>query len=434
MTEEFPNRPKSSRYFDEAQNLLVGGVNSPARTYPRGLGPPPFIKKADGPYLVDEDDNRYIDFVSSWGAILFGHNPQPVKDALQEQVGRGTSYGAPTHQETELARLIVEMVPSIEKLRLVNSGTEATMSALRLARGYTGQDLILKFTGCYHGHSDSLLVEAGSGGATLATPDSAGVPAELAAMTLVASYGDENELEEIFNRYGQKLGAVIIEPVAGNMGLIVPPASYLKKLRKLTRESETLLIFDEVMTGFRVGPGGVQEEFDIIPDLTCLGKVVGGGLPVGVFGGNKEIMSHLAPEGDVYQAGTLSGNPLAVRAGVETLKLIKNKEPFAQLDKIRKHIENSFQRSAQKADIPLQFQGLGGMFSYFFSEEKVTNYRKAAATDQELFNSFHRQALEKGLYFPPSPFESCFLNTELKGEVLKEAGRKIEEIINNLRV
>ncbi len=411
----------------------MGGVNSPARTYRQELGPPPFIKSADGPYLVDADDNRYIDFVSSWGAMLFGHNPQPVTDALQKQIRRGTSYGAPTPQETELAQLIVKMVPSIEKLRLVNSGTEATMSALRLARGYTGEDFILKFTGCYHGHSDSLLVEAGSGGATLGNPDSDGVPGELAGMTLVASYGDSKELEEIFNRYGQKLGAVIIEPVAGNMGLIVPPESYLKKLRKLTQKSETLLIFDEVMTGFRVGPGGVQEKFDIIPDLTCLGKVVGGGLPMGVFGGKKEIMAHLAPEGEVYQAGTLSGNPLAVRAGVEILKLIKKKDPYQELDKIRKQIKNSFQKSARKAEIPLQFHGLGGMFSCFFTEKKVTDYQTAASTDQKLFDRFHRLALKKGLYFPPSPYESCFLNTELKGEVLGEACRKIEEIIQKLK-
>lgn len=418
--------------FDRAKNVLPGGVNSPARSYGTVEGPPPFIERAEGPYIYDIDGNQYIDFVGSWGPMLFGHNPPDLEEAVINQLRKGMSFGAPTELESEMAESVIDMVPSVDVVRFVNSGTEATMSALRLARGATGRDLILKFQGCYHGHGDSLLVEAGSGPATLGEPDSAGVPADLAKLTITAPFGDREAVETVFEEHGDRLAGVILEPVAGNMGLIQPELSFLEFLREITETHGSLLIFDEVMTGFRVSAGGVQERLGVIPDLTTLGKIIGGGMPVGAYGGREEIMREVAPDGPVYQAGTLSGNPVAMRAGLEMLRKIKEEDPYDDLETAIDHIEDAFQEGAKQAGVPLQFHRLGGMFAYYFTPDPVVDYQSASQTDGDRFKQFHRLLLGNGLYFAPSFYESSFVSTEHTAAVLEEACTRIRRSFTDL--
>jgi glutamate-1-semialdehyde 2,1-aminomutase len=434
MNPESFSREQSREAFEEAQQYLPGGVNSPARSYDAVEGPPPFIEEAKGARIRDVDGNEYLDFVGSWGPMIFGHGPNDVMGPVIEQIKDGMSFGAPTEKETELARLISEMVPSIDVVRMVNSGTEATMSALRLARGATGRDYILKFEGCYHGHGDSLLVEAGSGGATLGEPDSAGVPEDLARLTLTAPFNDLSAVEEIFDEFGDRLAGVILEPVAGNMGLIPPEKGFLEGLRELTEDHGSLLIFDEVMTGFRVAEGGVQERCPVEPDITTLGKIIGGGMPVGAYGGREDVMREVAPDGPVYQAGTLSGNPVAVEAGLQTLRKIRREDPFEAFQSALDRIESVFREGAESASIPLQFHRMGGMFSYYFTDEDVVDYSSASTTNDELFSTFHGRLLENGLYFPPSYYESSFLSVPLtEDENLELALNRLEDAFRGLK-
>ena len=410
------NLSKSLEAFEEAKNLMPGGVNSPVRSYRSVDCNPPFIARAEGDKIYDIDGNEYIDYVGSWGPMVVGHaHPQVVK-ALQEAATRGTSYGAPTVIESELAKLVQSVYPSMEMLRMVNSGTEATMSALRLARGYTGREKILKFIGCYHGHSDSLLVSAGSGMATFGVPSSPGVTKGTAADTITIPYNDEETFKEIMEKCGDELAAVIVEPVAGNMGCIPPKQGYLRLLRKLTEEHGTLLIFDEVMCGFRASLGGAQAAYGIVPDLTCLGKIIGGGLPVAAYGGKREIMAKVSPSGPVYQAGTLSGNPLAMTAGLETLKIITAEPEAGEPDYSRKltlktkKLLLGWQEKAKEAGVAIQAHQAGSMFGIFFSENEVYDYADAEAADQEAFKVWFKAMLEQGIYLAPSQFETLFMS------------------------
>ena len=410
------NLSKSLEAFEEAKNLMPGGVNSPVRSYRSVDCNPPFIARAEGDKIYDIDGNEYIDYVGSWGPMVVGHaHPQVVK-ALQEAVTRGTSYGAPTVIESKLAKLVQSVYPSMEMLRMVNSGTEATMSALRLARGYTGREKILKFIGCYHGHSDSLLVSAGSGMATFGVPSSPGVTKGTAADTITIPYNDEEAFKAIMEKCGDEIAAVIVEPVAGNMGCIPPKQGYLRLLRKLTEEHGTLLIFDEVMCGFRASLGGAQAAYGIVPDLTCLGKIIGGGLPVAAYGGRREIMAKVSPSGPVYQAGTLSGNPLAMTAGLETLKIITAEPEAGEPDYSRKltlktkKLLLGWQEKAREAGVAIQAHQAGSMFGIFFSEKEVYDYADAEAADQEAFKVWFKAMLEQGIYLAPSQFETLFMS------------------------
>ena len=410
------NLSKSLEAFEEAKNLMPGGVNSPVRSYRSVDCNPPFIARAEGDKIYDIDGNEYIDYVGSWGPMVVGHaHPQVVK-ALQEAAARGTSYGAPTVIESELAKLVQSVYPSMEMLRMVNSGTEATMSALRLARGYTGREKILKFIGCYHGHSDSLLVSAGSGMATFGVPSSPGVTKGTAADTITIPYNDEEAFKAIMEKCGDEIAAVIVEPVAGNMGCIPPKQGYLHLLRKLTEEHGTLLIFDEVMCGFRASLGGAQAAYGIVPDLTCLGKIIGGGLPVAAYGGRREIMAKVSPSGPVYQAGTLSGNPLAMTAGLETLKIITAEPEAGEPDYSRKltlktkKLLLGWQEKAREAGVAIQAHQAGSMFGIFFSEKEVYDYADAEAADQEAFKVWFKAMLEQGIYLAPSQFETLFMS------------------------
>ena len=410
------NLTKSLEAFEEAKNLMPGGVNSPVRSYRSVDCNPPFIARAEGDKIYDIDSNEYIDYVGSWGPMVVGHaHPQVVK-ALQEAAARGTSYGAPTVIESELAKLVQSVYPSMEMLRMVNSGTEATMSALRLARGYTGREKILKFIGCYHGHSDSLLVSAGSGMATFGVPSSPGVTKGTAADTITIPYNDEEAFKEIMEKCGDEIAAVIVEPVAGNMGCIPPKQGYLRLLRKLTEEHGTLLIFDEVMCGFRASLGGAQAAYGIVPDLTCLGKIIGGGLPVAAYGGRRDIMAKVSPSGPVYQAGTLSGNPLAMTAGLETLKIITAEPEEGEPDYSRKltlktkKLLLGWQEKAREAGVTIQAHQAGSMFGIFFSEKEVYDYADAKAADQEAFKVWFKAMLEQGIYLAPSQFETLFMS------------------------
>lgn len=405
------NLGKSQKAFAEAKKYIPGGVNSPVRSYKSIGTEPPFISSARGSYIYDIDGNEYIDYVLSWGPMILGHANTEIIAALQEALPRGTSYGAPTVLETEVAKKIQAFMPNMEMVRMVNSGTEATMSALRLARGYTGRDKIVKFIGCYHGHSDGLLVKAGSGLATFGVPDSPGIPQAIAENTLTVPFNDKEAITALFEQFGSDIAAVIVEPVAGNMGCVPPVEGYLELLRSLTEEHKALLIFDEVMCGFRASSGGAQKKYSIKPDLTCLGKIIGGGLPVAAFGGKKEIMEQLAPAGPVYQAGTLSGNPLAMTAGFATLSVLQ-RDPM-----VFKHIEGKveqlckgYEEIAATEKIPVQVQRVGSMFTIFFSETPVTNFEEASACDVEAFKRFFHANLEKGIYYAPSPFESNFMS------------------------
>ena len=410
------NTQQSKAAFDEAKQYMPGGVNSPVRSFANVGGNPPFIARAEGSKIYDIDGNEYIDYVGSWGPMIVGHaHPQVVK-ALQEAVTRGTSYGAPTLWETDLAKLVQSVYPSIEVIRMVNSGTEATMSALRLARGYTGRDKIVKFIGCYHGHSDSLLVSAGSGLATFGVPSSPGVTKGTAADTITVPYNDADAIRAVMEREGDAIAAVIVEPVAGNMGLVLPRQGYLSLLRELTEQHGTLLIFDEVMCGFRASLGGAQAAYGIRPDLTCLGKIIGGGLPVAAYGGRREIMERVSPAGPVYQAGTLSGNPLAMTAGIETLKILTAEPEEGRADYSReltiktKNLLLGWQRAAKDAGVPICAHQAGSMFGIFFIDCEVYDYRDAEAADQEAFRVWFETMLEEGIYLAPSQFETLFLS------------------------
>jgi glutamate-1-semialdehyde 2,1-aminomutase len=402
---------KSQALYEEALELMPGGVNSPVRAFGAVGGTPPFIERGEGAYLFDVDGNRYVDYVLSWGPLVLGHAHPRVVRALQEAVSRGTSYGAPNPYEIELASLVRQLMPNIEMVRFVNSGTEATMSALRLARAYTGRDKIVKFEGNYHGHADMLLVAAGSGMATLGLPGSPGVPESTAQNTLTAGYNDLDSVQALFEAYPGEIAAVIVEPVAGNMGLVLPEPGFLDGLREMTAAHDSLLIFDEVMTGFRVHKGGAQTLYGIKPDLTTLGKVIGGGLPVGAYGGRREIMEMVAPAGPVYQAGTLSGNPLATVAGIETLKGIMEDAVWERFDELGRDLDEGIRQAASRAGIPIYQTRLGSMQGLFFMERPVVDYTSAKEADTERFGRYFRAMLDAGVYLAPSQFEAGFLST-----------------------
>lgn len=404
------DRPKSLAAFEHAKRWIPGGVNSPARAFGAVGGTPPFIARGRGAYLWDIDGNRYIDYVGSWGPMILGHCHPRVVAAVREALEKGTSFGAPTEAETRLAELIVETVPSVEKVRLVNSGTEAVMSALRLARGYTGRAKIVKFAGCYHGHVDSLLVAAGSSAATLGVPSSPGVPDAVAQDTLVLRYNDVDEVRETFGRLGDQIAAVIVEPVAGNMGCVPGTREFLKTLRDLTSRYGAVLIFDEVMSGFRVALGGAQTLYGITPDLTTLGKIIGGGLPVGAYGGRAEIMNHILPAGKVFQAGTLSGNPLATAAGIATLEVLRETDPFSALERTSQRLAEGLRAAAEEAGVPCCIGRCGAMLTLFFTRQPVTDWDTAAVCDTAAFARFFHAMLDRGVYLPCSQFEAMFLS------------------------
>jgi glutamate-1-semialdehyde 2,1-aminomutase len=405
------NTKTSESLFHKAMEVIPGGVNSPVRAF-RAVGlPPRMIRSGSRSRIVDEDGNEFIDYVGSWGPLILGHAHPEILEALTEAMRSGTSFGAPTRREWEMARTITEMVPSIEMVRLVNSGTEATMSAIRLARGATGRDLIVKFSGCYHGHSDGLLAKAGSGAATFAIPDSLGVPAGVVEQTLVFPFNDLNAITRYVEEHPRKIAAIIVEPVAGNMGVVPPREGFLQGLRDLCSRDGALLILDEVITGFRLGLGGAQERYGITPDLTCLGKIIGGGLPLAAFGGQRRVMEQLAPVGGVYQAGTLSGNPLAVAAGLTTLKILRRDNPYAELERKSAHLAHGLDRILGEKGIPHTINRVGSMFSVFFHPGPVTCYEEALASDRQAFVNFFGKMLERGVYLAPSPFEAWFVGT-----------------------
>ncbi|KPV94668.1 Glutamate-1-semialdehyde 2,1-aminomutase [Pseudoalteromonas sp. P1-9] len=402
----------SQDLFDRAQASIPGGVNSPVRAFNGVGGTPRFITKAEGAFTYDADNNKYIDYVGSWGPMILGHNHSAIKQAVLDAVENGLSYGAPTETEILMAEKVKALVPSIEKVRMVSSGTEATMSAIRLARGFTGKDKILKFEGCYHGHADSLLVKAGSGALTMGVPNSPGIPEDFAKHTLTVSFNKLDEVKEIFAKFGDDIACIIVEPVAGNMNCIPPVAGFLEGLRAVCDEYKSVLIFDEVMTGFRVAKGGAQAYYNITPDLTCLGKVIGGGMPVGAFGGKTEIMDYIAPVGPVYQAGTLSGNPIAMAAGLKALELLDVDGLHDELEAKSKRICEGFKAAAEKAGIELTTNYAGGMYGFFFtSEETVTTYQQATECDLERFKKFFHLMLDEGVYLAPSAFEAGFVST-----------------------
>ena len=411
---------KSQMLYKEAQKFIPGGVNSPVRAFKAVGEHPLFIKQGFGSKMVDVDGNQYIDYVGSWGPLILGHRHPRVIEALQETLNIGTSFGAPTEIETEMAKTIIKALPSIEMVRMVNSGTEATMSALRLARAYTGRNKIVKFEGCYHGHADPLLIKAGSGSLTLGVPSSPGVPKSIADGTITASYNDLEGLKEIFSLVGDDIAAVIIEPVPGNMGLILPEAGFLEGLRQLTTDYGALLIFDEVMSGFRVAWGGAQTLFDIKPDLTCLGKVIGGGLPVGAYGGAKEIMEKIAPAGPVYQAGTLSGNPLAMAAGLATLRELEQPGVYEQLQKFSTKLAEGLENAAKTAGSEVYTTKLGSMVSCFFTNKPVKDFKTATSSSVEKFKAFFQSMLSQGVYLAPSQFEACFISVAHSEEDINE--------------
>ena len=401
---------KSVALFNQAKSLMPGGVNSPVRAFKNINGNPIFFEKAQGAYLYDADGNKYIDYIGSWGPMIMGHSHPDVVNAIKKQVDLGTSYGAPTSLESDVASLIIKNVPSIEKIRMVNSGTEATMSAIRLARGYTNRNKIIKFDGCYHGHVDSLLIKAGSGVSTFGLPDSPGIPEDLAKHTITCPYNDVEAFIEIFNSVKDDLATVIVEPIAGNMGFVPGTEEFLKTIRSYTETNNSLLIFDEVMSGFRVSLGGAQEIFNIKPDLTALGKVIGGGLPVGAFGGKEEIMNYLAPEGPVYQAGTLSGNPLAMAAGATLLGLLITQNPFKELEENAKLMLNGMKEIMISSGIPFSTNQIGGMFGFFFSDELPKNINDVSKTNDGIFSSFINACIKNGIYFAPSKYEAGFIS------------------------
>lgn len=424
---------RSSALFAEAQKYIPGGVNSPVRAFNAVGGEPVFVKEAKGAYLYDEDGNKFIDYIASWGPMILGHAHQPVIDAVVDKAQKGTSFGIPTEIETEIAKLAVSMVPNIDKIRFVNSGTEACMSAVRLARGYKGRDKIIKFAGCYHGHSDSFLIQAGSGAVTFGSPNSPGVTQGTAKDTLLARYNDLDNVEELLKANKEEVAAIILEPVAGNMGCIIPKPGFLEGLRKLCDEHGVLLIFDEVMTGFRLAKGGAQELLNIKADIVCFGKVIGGGLPVGAFASRNEIMNHLAPLGPVYQAGTLSGNPLAMAAGLAMLsELNENPEIFSSLSEKTAYLHKGLTKVLNDAKIPYTINRLGSMISVHFTEEAVVDFDSAAKGNNDTFKKFFHGMLAEGVYLPPSAFESWFLNDALTYDDLDYTINAVNKVLRSL--
>ncbi len=418
---------RSRKLFEEAKKHIPGGVNSPVRAFRSVGGEPLFIKKAKGSKIIDADGKTYIDYVLSWGPMIVGHNHPVVTAALKKAIGNGTSFGAPTELEVILAKMVKKAVPSMEMVRMVSSGTEATMSAIRAARGFTGRDKILKFDGCYHGHADSLLVKAGSGVATFGLPDSPGVPSDLAKHTLTVAYNDLAAVKEMASREGERIACIIVEPVAGNMGCVPPEPGFLEGLRSVCDQYGIVLILDEVMTGFRVAFGGAQERYGIKPDLTCLGKVIGGGLPVGAYGGKLEIMQKIAPIGPIYQAGTLSGNPLAMTAGIETLKLLGKPGVYKALERSSAELEKGLRAAAAAAGVPVTFNRVGSMFTGFFTEAKVKDFATAKTADTARFGKFFLGMLKNGVNLAPSQFEAAFLSlAHTRSDIARtvEAARK----------
>ena len=424
----------TKKLFDEAKKRIPGGVNSPVRAFKAVSGTPLFINKASGPYLYDSEDKKYLDYVGSWGPMILGHAHPEIVKAVNDAAKCGLSFGAPTEIETQMANKICDLMPSIEKIRMVNSGTEAAMSAIRLARGYTGRDIIIKFEGCYHGHTDSLLVKAGSGVLTFGVPTSPGVPKDLAKYTVTLTYNDIPQLQDTFEKIGNKVAAVIIEPIAGNMSLVPGNQEFLNTLRELCNKHQSVLIFDEVMTGFRVALGGAQSIFNITPDITILGKIIGGGMPVGAFGGKENIMNHIAPDGPIYQAGTLSGNPVAMSAGLATLNLISSKDFFNTLEYKTKILVDGITKSAEKIGVPLAMNYVGGMFGLFFTNEKtIDSFKKVISCNKEHYNIFFHGMLEEGIYLAPSSYEAGFVSSSHSDDDIKltiDTAEKIFKKIN----
>ncbi|GAB6174280.1 glutamate-1-semialdehyde 2,1-aminomutase [Paradesulfitobacterium aromaticivorans] len=427
------NDEKSRQAFARAKRVIPGGVNSPVRAFQSVGRDPVFIERGAGSRLWDIDGNSYIDYVGSWGPLIVGHAHPEVVAEIQKAAERGTSYGAPTEIETELAAEVLKAYPSMEMIRMVNSGTEATMSALRLARAATGRTKIVKFEGCYHGHSDALLIKAGSGALTMGVPNSPGVPAQTAATTISASFNDLEGLRELFQKDGEEIAAVILEPVTGNMGVVLPEPGFLEGVRALTLEYGALLIFDEVMTGFRVSYGGAQGRFGIDPDLTCLGKVIGGGLPVAAYGGKLRYMEQIAPSGPVYQAGTLSGNPLAMAAGLATIKLLQQPRTYEELEQKTSRLAQGLKDAAAEAGIPLWVNAVGAMFSAFFTEVPVKDYQSACTSDTERFGRYFRAMLERGVYLAASQYEAVFLSTAHSGDDIEYTLEQARAVIKTLR-
>ena len=417
---------RSQALFEEAQQLMPGGVSSPVRAF-RGVGGNPiFIDRANGPYLFDVDGNRYLDYVQSWGPMILGHGYPSVLEAVTRASMRGFSFGAPTEAENKLAKLVTESVPSIEMVRFVNSGTEATMSALRLARAFTGRSKIIKFSGCYHGHADMLLVQAGSGVATMGLPDSPGVPAEATSNTLIANYNDSEAVKELFRIYPDDIAAIIVEPVAANMGLVLPDPGFLEQLRNICTTFGALLIFDEVITGFRVALGGMQERTGIQADLTCLGKIIGGGLPVGAYGGRREIMQLVAPLGPMYQAGTLSGNPIAMAAGIATLEELRKPGRYEELERKGQLLSSGIDQVLHTVGAGVQCVSIGAIFCLFFTAEHILNYSSAKTSDTQRYARFFWSMLKRGVYLPPSQFESCFISLAMEDKMIHETVEAVE--------
>ena len=424
----------TKKLFDAAKQYIPGGVNSPVRAFKAVSGTPIFINKALGPHLYDSENKKYIDYVGSWGPMILGHSHPVVIAAIGKSIKNGLSFGTPTEIETQIAKKICELVPSIEKIRMVNSGTEAAMSAIRLARGYTKRDMIIKFEGCYHGHTDSLLVKAGSGALTFGVPSSPGVPEDLAKQTITLTYNNIDQLKDTFENNSEKIAAVIVEPIAGNMSLVPGNKKFLEVLRKLCSENGTILIFDEVMTGFRVALGGAQSIFNIDPDLTILGKIIGGGMPVGAFGGKENIMSHISPDGPIYQAGTLSGNPIAMTAGLATLKLISTKEFHKSLKQKTEMLVDGIIESAAE-NVPLTINYVCGMFGLFFNpkEKVIDSFEKVITCDKDYYNNFFHGMLKEGIYFAPSSFEAGFVSSSHSDDDIKSTIYAAEKVFKKLK-
>ncbi|GAB5381172.1 MAG: glutamate-1-semialdehyde 2,1-aminomutase [Aliiglaciecola sp.] len=424
---------KSEQLFAQAQKHIPGGVNSPVRAFKAVGGTPPFIVKADGPYLYDADGKQYIDYVQSWGPMVLGHNNPLIRQAVIDAAQNGLSFGAPTESEVTMAELVNSLVPSMDMLRMVNSGTEATMSAIRLARGVTGKDKILKFEGCYHGHADALLVKAGSGALTLGVPSSPGIPEDFAKHTLTMEFNNLSSVEQAFEQFGDDIACIIVEPVAGNMNCIPPVDGFLQGLRDICDKYQSVLIFDEVMTGFRVARGGAQEHYQVKPDLTCLGKVIGGGMPVGAFGGKAEIMQEIAPSGPIYQAGTLSGNPVAMAAGIAALSQIKAPGLYEQLSETTKAIAEGIKQRAIACGIPMTVNYAGSMFGIFFTDiERVTNYQQAINCDTETFNRFYHGMLTNGVYMAPASYEAGFVSAAHDEAIVKRTLDIAEKVLSEI--
>ena len=423
---------QSTKLFEKAKALMPGGVNSPVRSFKSVGGTPHFMAKGDGPYVFDVDGNRFLDFTASWGPLILGHSHPKIKDAIINAVEQGTTFGTPTERENLLAQMVIDAVPSIEKVRFVNSGTEATMSAVRLARGYTNRDLIIKFEGCYHGHGDFFLSNAGSGLATFDQPSSPGIPKAVVESTITVPYNDLNAVRDAFKANPKDIAAIILEPIAGNMGVVSPSDGFLLGLRDLTTEFGAVLIFDEVITGFRVAHGGAQELFNVLPDLTTLGKIIGGGLPVGAYGGKAEIMAHISPEGSVYQAGTLSGNPISMAGGIATLKELNTDGLYEELEEMGSYFADGLRQVAAENKMPIKVNQFGSMLGLFFTDSDINNFSDVANSEIEAYNSLHGYLLDNNIYFPPSGYETFFVSTAHSKEHIDEVIRVFGEFCAGL--